>query len=60
MAQPEPSLFDEIDEEAERRADERADADYAAGRVVSHERVRKWLLSWGKPDRLPAPRSCDE
>ena len=31
-----------------------ADAD--AGRVVSHDRVAKWLRSWGKPSEGKAPR----
>ncbi len=56
-AEPEPSIFDEIDDETERLADERADADIKAGRVVPHERVVEWLKSWGKPDKLPTPYS---
>jgi predicted transcriptional regulator len=40
----------------ERAAVERGEADAAAGRVVPHEEVRRWLRSWGKPDELPAPR----
>lgn len=55
MARPEPSLFDEIDE-AEESA---ADADVAAGRVISHEAVKSWLLSWGLPNELPSPRIGD-
>jgi predicted transcriptional regulator len=42
--------------DAEREAVERGEADAAAGRVVPQERVRRWLLSWGKPAELPAPR----
>jgi len=62
MAKPEPdnsepSIFDEIDEEAERLADERAEADVKAGRLVPHERVVKWLRSWGTPDKLATPYS---
>ncbi len=56
-AEPEPSIFVEIDEAAERLADDRAEADVKAGRVVPHERVVEWLKSWGKPDRLPTPYS---
>lgn len=59
MAKPEPSLFDEIDDEAEERADREAEADLAAGRVVSHEAVKRWLLSWGTPNELPRPK-CGE
>jgi predicted transcriptional regulator len=55
MADPEPSIFDEIDEQAEAAADARAEADYRAGRVVDHEAMKAWLLSWGTPDELPPP-----
>ena len=30
-------------------------ADIDAGRVISHEDMRKWLLSWGKDDELEPP-----
>ena len=59
MSKPEPSLFDEIDDDAEAAADARADADIAAGRVISHEAMKRWLLSWGTPDENPAPK-CGE
>jgi predicted transcriptional regulator len=55
MAKPEPSVFDEVDEEAEAAADARADADVAAGCVVNHEAMKSWLQSWGTPDELPPP-----
>jgi predicted transcriptional regulator len=62
MAKPEPSIFDELDE-IDPEADERnlavAEADIAAGRVISHEAVKRWLLSWGTPDELPRPK-CGE
>jgi predicted transcriptional regulator len=44
------------EERAEFRAAVReglADAD--AGRVVSFEKVRRWLLSWGTDHELPPP-----
>lgn len=53
------SIFDEIDEEEERaiaEAEAEAEADVAAGRVVPHEEVVKWLKSWGTPDELPCPK----
>jgi predicted transcriptional regulator len=50
------SIFDEIDEEEEERAIAEAEADVAAGRVVPHEDVVKWLKSWGTPDELPCPK----
>lgn len=31
-------------------------ADVEAGKVVSHDRVAKWLRSWGKPAEGKAPR----
>ncbi len=50
------SIFDEIDEEEEERAIAEAEADVAAGRVVPHEEVVKWLKSWGTPNELPCPK----
>ena len=57
MAKSQPeSVFDiPPDEAAEARLDAEAEADYAAGRVVPHAEVVKWLESWGKPDELPCP-----
>lgn len=26
-----------------------------AGRTIPYEKVKAWLLSWGKPDELPPP-----
>lgn len=40
-------------------ADERAQADIKAGRVISHEAVTRWLKSWGTPNPLPRPK-CGE
>lgn len=55
MATKTKAIFDEIDPDAEARAIAEAEADDAAGRVVPHEEVVKWLRSWGKPDELPVP-----
>lgn len=52
---PEPSLFDEIDAEADERAMLEGEADADAGRVVPHEEVAAWLKTWGTPDEKPAP-----
>ena len=49
------SLFDSP--EAEARSEARAEADVEAGRLLSHETVRHWLLSWGSEQRLPRPRA---
>jgi len=54
MADP-VSIFDALDQEAEAKAIAEARADVAAGRVVPHDEVVKWLSSWGKPDELPCP-----
>jgi predicted transcriptional regulator len=45
----------EPDDEIEEQALAEAEADVAAGRVIPWEKVRDWLLSWGKPDELPPP-----
>jgi predicted transcriptional regulator len=55
----EPSIFGEVDEEAEHLADERAEADLKAGRLISHEAMKRWLLSWGASHKLPPPK-CGE
>jgi len=31
-------------------------ADIRAGRTVSYEKVRRWLLSWGSKKELPPPK----
>ena len=56
MAEPARSIFDETDSAAEAAADVRAEADVAAGRVVSHRAMRTWLLSWGRSNELPPPK----
>jgi predicted transcriptional regulator len=57
MAKPEPSIFDHSDSDAEERALLEAEADVAAGRVVPHEEVAKWLMTWGTPEEGPPPSS---
>lgn len=47
MAIKTKSIFDKIDAAAEARAIAEAEADVAAGRVVRHEDVVRWLRSWG-------------
>ena len=56
---PTPSIFDPADEAEDARAIAEAEAEAAAGRVVSYEAVRRWLLSWGTPNELPPPE-CGE
>jgi predicted transcriptional regulator len=53
------SIFDDIDQEAEAAADARAEADFSAGRVISHKAMKAWLLSWGTPGELPPPEVGD-
>ena len=59
MNQPERSIFDDPDPEADERRLAEAEADIAAGRVVPHERVVAWLKSWGTPNELPCPKWDD-
>ncbi len=52
------AIFD-VDPDAalEAQLDAEAEAAYAAGRVVPHEKVRKWLLKLAKGERVPPPRA---
>ncbi len=52
----EPGLFDELDEAEEDAAIARAQADYAAGRVVPHEEVVVWLESLLTDNPQPRPK----
>ena len=51
----EPNLFDPADDDAEARADARANEDVRSDRLISHGAVRTWLESWvsGKPTARP-------
>lgn len=51
----ERAIFDQDDVTADTDADARADADYAAGRTVDHEKVAAWLAKWGTADETPMP-----
>jgi len=55
----EKSLFDTNDPVAEAAADARAEADVAAGRLISHAAVKRWIESWGSAKPLPRPRVGD-
>lgn len=52
-------MFDTSDADAEAQADARAEADVRNGRLVSHEAVRRWLLSLSTDKPLPRPRVGD-
>ena len=54
---PEPSIFDQVDDESETAADAEGLADLEAGRVVPHAEVAAWLDTWGTADEKPAPAS---
>ncbi len=55
MSEAEDSIFDDVDEEADDEAMEEAEADIAAGRVIPHEDVAKWLRTWGTSEKGPPP-----
>jgi len=52
------SIFDlPADEATEACLDAEAEADFAARRVVPHERVHEWLRRLVKAERIPPPES---
>jgi hypothetical protein len=54
------SIFDmEPDRDHEARLDAKAEADYAAGRVISHERMREWLIKLANGEKVPLPLADD-
>ncbi|MGD0432597.1 MAG: hypothetical protein ABSA58_16055 [Acetobacteraceae bacterium] len=57
MAAPDAkSAFDmEPDADQEARLDAEAEADYAAGRVICHERMCEWLTKLAKGEKVPPP-----
>ena len=55
----EPGALDVEDEAAIEAATLRALADIEAARVVSHEAVKRWLLSLSTDNPLPRPK-CGE
>ena len=48
------AYLDEQEHQLERIREGLADA--AAGRVVPHDEVARWLESWGTEDELPPPK----
>ena len=55
----ESGVFDFADEAADEASTLRGLADFEAGRVVSHEAVKRWLLSLSTDNPLPRPK-CGE
>ncbi|HAH4225930.1 TPA: CopG family transcriptional regulator [Escherichia coli] len=51
------SQADNFDDDQEATAE--GIADIEAGRTISHEVVKAWLLSWGTPNELPPPKVGD-
>ena len=47
------------DPASEAAADARADADARAGRLVDHDAMKRWLRSWGTPNRAAKPTAGD-
>ena len=55
----ETSIFDEIDTDADAAADAEGLADMDAGRTISHDAMKAWLLSGGTQGELPPPHIGD-
>lgn len=53
---PEVSVFEPADDAAEEQALAEAEAEITAGKFISHEAIRRWLLSWGTSRELPPPK----
>jgi hypothetical protein len=58
MTKPAPIQPPEDDPEtaAKRAAIREGIAAADAGRLIPHEEMRRWLLSWGTEDELPPPQ----
>lgn len=56
----EPGIYDVPDTEADQAAMRRAEEDIAAGRMVPHAEVARWLRTWGTPDEEPMPQAWAE
>src|SRR5690606_29341937 len=51
----EPDIFDIPDDAADEASTLRGLADFQAGRVISHEAVKRCRVSWGPDTPLPRP-----
>lgn len=58
---PEPAIFEDESEAAAADAAAIAEArtDIKAGRFISHEAMKRWLLSWGTRGELAPPEIGD-
>lgn len=52
-------ILEEADEVLDAELIAEAEADIAAGRVISHEAVMRWVRSWGTENELPPPKIGD-
>lgn len=55
----EPGIFDVPDDEADEASTQRGLDDFEAGRVISHDAMKRWLMSWGTDNPLPPPKCGD-
>jgi hypothetical protein len=57
MAESDTKSVSDMEPDAahEARLDAEAEADYAAGRVISHERMCEWLAKLAKGEKVPPP-----
>lgn len=55
MHEADSPIFETLDDEVEERALAEAEADFAAGRLISHKAVMAWVDSWGKPEEATPP-----
>lgn len=49
------TIFDAIVPDAEAAADARAEADVSAGRLISHNAVKRWISYWSTGKLVPRP-----
>jgi predicted transcriptional regulator len=59
MVQVQTAMFKDASDADDAASDGRAEADILAGRVISHDAVGRWLMSWGTPNELSRPK-CGE
>ena len=57
MQQPDASIFDMADEEADERAMREGECDADAGRVIPNAEFSAWLETWGTAGERPPPKS---
>jgi len=53
------AIFDDVDEADDVAAVAEGLTDIDANRIISHNAMKAWLLSWGTPHELPSPKIGD-